>query len=77
MKESEEENKIILSNIKSKLETLTTKMDECLDEAGGDSEEKFQSAGNEVKHCCQGMMGIMKDLQLPIVKPRWCDLSEI
>ena len=38
--------------------------------------EEFHQSIQDVTTCCKDILMIIQGLQLPIVKPRWCDLTD-
>ena len=76
MMDIEAENKILLGNVKSKLEDLTEKIDQCLSVADRKSKQQFQNRIRNVAYCCRDTIALIKDLKIPVVKPRWCDLTD-
>ena len=76
MMEIEAENKILLGNVKPKLQELNRKIDLCLSVADRKSKQQFQIRTRSVAHCCRDTIALIKDLKLPVVKPRWCDLTD-
>jgi hypothetical protein len=76
MMQSEAEEKIISGIVKTKLQELTNKIDLCLNVADERSKKQFQTGVTDVAHCCQHTIAMIKDLKLPVVKPRWCDLTD-
>ena len=68
--ESVTESQIISEIQKSKLETLTTKTDQCLNDADNRDPEQFQAAATNIMCFCQDIITTIKDLKLQTVKPR-------
>ena len=73
--ESEVENQIVSCGIKSKLLFQTNKMNKCFGIATGNDSKSFCKIVIEIKSCCQDVVELIKDLKLPIVGPRLCDLT--
>ncbi|CAB4010189.1 Transient receptor potential cation channel subfamily A member 1 [Paramuricea clavata] len=66
MMDIEAENKILLGNVKSKLEDLTEKINQCLSVADRKSKQQFQNGIRNVAYCCRDTIALIKDLKYPL-----------
>ena len=70
----ESEQYVFSGRIEKKLEFLVEMCSKAT-EVENDAEELHQLI-RTVSSCCHELLEILDDLKLPIVRPRWCDLTD-
>ena len=70
----ESEEHVFSGRIERKLEFL---LEMCSKATAGENEvEELHQSIRDVAACCHDILEILVDLKLPIVRPRWCDLTD-
>ena len=72
--ESEAEQQVFLHTVHTKVAYVKERLEECFQDAP--SGDDFHQSIQDVTICCRDILTTIKDLQLPSVKPRWCDLTD-
>ena len=72
--ESQAEKQVFLHTITTKLTNMKETIENHFDEKP--SGDELHQCIRHVTTCCRDILTTIKDLQLPIVKPRWCDLTD-
>jgi hypothetical protein len=68
------EKHVFSGRIEKKLEFL---LEMCSKATAGENEvEELHQLMRDVAACCLDLLEILEDLKLPIVRPRWCDLTD-
>ena len=72
--ESHAEKQVFLHTITTKLTNVKETIEKYFDE--NPSGDELHQCIRHVTTCCRDILTTIKDLQLPNVKPRWCDLTD-
>ncbi|CAB4042502.1 Transient receptor potential cation channel subfamily A member 1 [Paramuricea clavata] len=72
--ECEAEKQVFQKMIQTKIIGAKEKIEKCFQDVP--TCEEFHQSIQDVTICCEDILMIIKDLQLPTVKPRWCDLTD-
>ena len=72
--ESQAEKQVSLHTISTKLTNVKDKLDKYFDEEP--SGDELHQCVRDVTTTCRDILTTIKDLQLPNVKPRWCDVTD-
>ena len=72
--ESQAEKQVFLHTITTKLTNVKETIEKYFDE--NPSGDELHQCIRHVTTCCRDILTTIKDLQLPDVKPRWCDLTD-
>ena len=70
------ENEIFKTNVLEKLETLMRDIDQSLTFGQQMDTEQMKNGVRKVASCCNSIISVVRELKLPLVKPKWCDLTD-
>ncbi|CAB3990933.1 Transient receptor potential cation channel subfamily A member 1 [Paramuricea clavata] len=67
---------IFSGRIAQKIKFILESIDMCHDATGDEESEALMQMIKKVMTCCQELLLTLAELKLPIVRPRWCDLTD-
>ena len=70
------ENQIFTANVIAELDRAKSSVDDALTVAQQKDIELLKDSIGKVQSSCGDIVSIMRELKLPLVKPKWCDLTD-
>ena len=70
------ENQIFTANVIAELDRAKSSVDDALTVAQQKDIEQLKDSIGKVQSSCGDIVSIMRELKLPLVKPKWCDLTD-
>ena len=72
--QDEAEKQVFSHRMHTKVIGLNKSLEQCFQDVS--SADELHQTIREVTTCCKNILVTIENLQLPIVKPRWCDLTD-